>query len=236
MSAERGGPSPEEMGINPKEMQVPEDSSQESREVLVGATINPDGSIDKSQAMSWKITGERLEKMKATEEQAKRTRAERLKIPEGVEPGSSEMVWHTLDKAKFLNEEARSKALRNLSGEYKRNAENSPAEKRSEALIKRLGTEMSMMRGMHNPFIQDRLNKTRSEIEASGKKFSANDMLDFIQREFVDNWQKRQSEGDETIMMREGHFDVSYKTTELLEAARDLQGKLIDEATRGEAQ
>ena len=209
-----------------KRTNVPPEPNEKKPRFFVGAEKNPDGTWDYSRALEWEDPEGKLAKgfEKAKKKEA---HAKRLEIPKEVKPGSADMAWHTMRNTIKVNKEAANKA--NQAGK--------PDERR-EALIKAQEMQQTMLENVSMKFsenlIKDGLdtgqNVTAEQAKERAVNLTANEMYDIVQKYLVDHYESLQDEGNEEAFLQ---FGGVYPIKELLKAARDLQSRLIDEASRG---
>ena len=58
-------------------------------------------------------------------------------------------------------------------------------------------------------------------------------MYDLVQEYVIDHYESLEDESKDEAYLQEGPFGGNYPIKDLLKAARDLQGRLVDEASRG---
>lgn len=201
--------------------------TEEGTRFTIGAKRNPDGRWDYSKAMKMEDPeGSMAKAVEEGEQQRKKERAKKLEIPADVQPGTSYMVEHTLQNAIFVNEEALQQS--EMGDE--------PTDSRRAGLVEKLKMEQSML---DDPTLFVKLKrKILQEAEMRGEKltgdevgekmrnFSANEMSDVIQEVFIDLFEELQDEGKETAFWGRREYPIK----DLLQAARELQGRLVTEA------
>jgi hypothetical protein len=210
---------------------MPPEPNEEKPRFVVGAKKNPDGTWDYSRAMEWKDPEGKLAKgFEESKKREKEARAERLEIPKDIKPGSAEMAWYTMRNTIIVNEEAANRARK----------EGNPDERR-EALIKAQKMQQTMFDNASMRFSQDLIkggldtgqSVTAEQARARAANLTANEMYDLVQKHVIDHYESLEDEGKDEAYLQEGHFGGNYPIKDLLKAARDLQSRLIDEASRG---
>jgi hypothetical protein len=217
-TAERGGVSPEPSEGRPR--------------FIVGAKKNPDGTWDYSHAMEWKDPSGKLAKgFEELKKQEQEARAKRLEIPKDVKPGSAEMVRYTIRNIIIVNEEAANKARQDGKHDARR-----------EALIRGQKMQQTMLNNAYMRFSQDLIKRgldtgqgvTAEQARERAANLTADEMHDLVQKYVIDHYERLEDKGEEEAYLQEGHSGRHYPIKDLLKAARDLQSRLIAEASRGD--
>lgn len=217
--------------MNPLESgNMPPQSNEEKPRFAVGAKKNPDGTWDYSRAMELPDPDGRIAKeFEDLKNKEKEARAKRLEIPEDVKPGSAEMTWYTMRNTILVNKEVVNKERK----------EGKKFDKRREDLIKAQEMQQTLFSKVKDRFsldlIRGGLNTgesiTAEEALERESSLTANEMYDLVQKYVIDHYESLEDEGKEEAFWYDGYL---YPIKELLRVARDLQSRLLDEATRGE--
>ena len=204
------------------------DKPDPNRRFMVGAVRRDDGTLDTSRAMWMNDPEGRLGR--SVDGQPARDIAEAdakfresLKIPDFVEPGSTEMVTHTLDNAVRMQEHAIEQA-------------------RASGRPVSAGTEKRLAKARLQRELVDEALKRHDEVrrrtDPSGPihttvgKISAADMMDVVDDQLESPWSAQMMDGadpEETMVMI---GDQEYSLTDAMSAASDLQVRLSQEGSR----
>jgi len=205
--------------------------NEEKPRFVIGAKKNSDGTWDYSRAGKMKDPEGKLARgVEEVKRREKEARAKRLEIPKDINPGSAEMAWYTMRNTIIVNEEAANKARK----------EGKPDERR-EALIKAQKMQQTMFENASMRFSQDLIKKgldsgrsvTAEQAQERAANLTADEMYDLVQEYVIDHYESLEDESKDEAYLQEGPFGGNYPIKDLLKAARDLQGRLVDEASRG---
>lgn len=193
--------------------------------IRVGVRKNPDGTLDYSRAATLiDSEGKFAQADKEYKEQKEAEKAQKYKIPEDVKPGSSEIVWYQLRNAIYNNTEAMALAQ-----------EQGTPDLEKEKLIADYKTQQKMLEHEDMKFskslILNGMEKgeviTAEQAREKTAALTANEMFDLIQSQ-IEYYEELQDEGEETSSLVGNDRPIK----DLIKSARDLQNRLIDEASK----
>lgn len=215
MPGEREGDVPEEA----RNWKAPEVSETDSnKRLMTGVGRNPDGSPDYSRAAYVPDpTGELAKKFAEADEKTKVARAEKLKIPDDIKPGTAGMIWYRLRNSLFVNNET----LENAKRETEHRSGEARSKKRIETFrIEKQIRELKEEKDTLSRFVD--LARGHESFE-----LPAGEVMELLQKRVIDEYEKDLAE--DPVEDRGGY-------ARRIETARSLMRKLADEAPRGETQ
>jgi vacuolar-type H+-ATPase subunit I/STV1 len=180
-----------------------------------------DGTLDTSQAVTWRRSPEQAEASRQAEEKRISRRKESLTIPEEVAPGSTDMVGWRIHIGKKLQQEQLEKLEQEGFSKYA-----SPERKLKFESIERQISEANRQADLLALLERQ---STTSSPRSSEQTVERSNQLEAM----IEGWEKRLQKEDE-IVPEMGFGGRIPRISELLPSARQLNRLLIDEAGRTE--